>query len=272
MEAQTHRSPALKRNAVRVTGLGDGPALVFGHGYGTHQLMWRDVASHFEADRKVVLFDHVGAGASDHSAYDRSRYGSLRGYAADLIEILDALELEDVTYVGHSAGAMVGLLAANAAPERISRLVLVGGSARYINDGDYHGGFEQRDIDELLEALETNYLAWARAMAPMAMATPNRPDLDRQLTDAFLSADPAIAIHFGQVTFTSDHRSDVAALRRPTLILQSSADPIVPLEAAQWLAGAIPGSQLEEMQTVGHYPHMSEPGTIERHIRRFIEG
>jgi sigma-B regulation protein RsbQ len=271
MEARTGGSFVLKRNAVQVTGTVGAAALVFAHGYGTSQVMWRDVASRFGADHSVVLFDLVGSGASDLGAYDRARYGSLRGYASDLIEILDALELDEVTYVGHSASAMIGVLAANQAPERFTRLVLVGGSACYVNHPDYVGGFERHDIDELLDSLEANYPAWARAMAPVVMATANRGDLDRELTASFVSADAEIARHFGRVTFLADHRSDVRAVSVPTLILQSTADPMVPLTAAQYLARSIRGSQLVEMQTTGHFPHMSDPAAIEHHLRPFLE-
>ncbi len=271
MPTRADRPEVLERHAVRLSGVTGGPPLVFGHGYGTSQSMWREVSSRFEDEAAVVLFDLVGSGASDLGAYDRTRYGSLHGYAQDLIEILDVLDLTDVTYVGHSAGAMVGLLAANAAPGRIARLVLVGASARYVNDGDYVGGFEQRDVDDLLAALETNYPSWARLMAPVLMATPDRPDLDRELTASLIAADPEIAKHFGQVTFLSDHRLDVPRVSLPTLILQSAADPIVPLAAAQWLHSAIPHSQLVQMPTTGHFPHMGEPTIIEQHIRAFAE-
>ena len=204
--------------------------MLFAHGFGCDQNMWRFVAPEFEDDYRVVLFDHVGAGGSDLGAYDHDRYDSLDGYTRDVLEICDALELTGLTFVGHSVSAMVGVLAAIAEPARFARLVLVSPSPRYIDENGYVGGFSRGDIDELLESLDSNFLGWSSAMAPVIMGNPERPELGEELTDSFCRTDPEIAAHFARVTFLSDNRSDLAKLRTPTLVLQCSNDAIAPRE------------------------------------------
>ncbi|MGZ4616504.1 MAG: alpha/beta fold hydrolase, partial [Actinomycetes bacterium] len=212
----------LARNNVTVSGRPDGPPMLFAHGFGCDQNMWRFVAPAFEDTHRVVLFDHVGAGGSDLSAFDPDRYSDLRGYADDMLEICEALRLKAVVFVGHSVSAMMGVLAAAREPERFESLVLVGPSPRYIDDVDYVGGFTAADIDGLLESLDSNYLGWSSAMAPVIMGNPDRPELGAELTNSFCRTDPLIARHFARVTFTSDNRSDLAAVQVPTLILQCS--------------------------------------------------
>src|SRR5215212_9629850 len=201
----------LVRNNVRVLGPAEPPdprPLMFSHGFGCDQNMWRLVTPAFEDRHRIVLFDHVGAGASDLSAYDPRRYDRLHAYAEDVLEILRALDLRDVVFVGHSVSAIIGVLAANAEPERFSGLVLVGPSPRYIDDEGYVGGFSREDIDGLLESLESNYLGWSAAMAPVIAGNPDRPELGEELTNSFCRTDPKIAQHFARVTFLSDNRSD----------------------------------------------------------------
>lgn len=267
---QVPRSPVLARNNVQVRGPADRPAIVFAHGFGCDQTMWRHMAPSFETTHRVVLFDHVGSGASDRTAYDRERYGRLAGYAQDVVEILDALDLEGVTYVGHSVGAMIGVLAAAAAPGRIGRLVLLGASPRYLDDGGYPGGFSREDIDDLLGSMDRNFAEWSRAMAPVVMNTPGRPDLVQELEGAFLHSDAEIAQHFGRVTFLSDHRADLDAVAVPTLILQSTDDPIVPMAVAEYLHEHIAGSRLVTLQATGHYPQLSGPEEAVRAIRELL--
>ena len=222
------RVSVLARNNVRVSGDPAGQPIVFAHGFGCDQAMWRYVAPAFEEEYRIVLFDHVGAGGSDLSAYDRERYATLDGYAQDVLEICRELGLEDVVFVGHSVSAMIGVLAAAAEPERFARLVLVGPSPRYVDDEGYRGGFSREDVEGLLESLDSNYLGWSQAMAPVIMANDERPELGEELTNSFCRTDPEIARHFARVTFLSDNRDDLRGVRAPALVLQCSADAIAP--------------------------------------------
>jgi sigma-B regulation protein RsbQ len=250
----------VSRNNVRITGRPDGQPLVFAHGFGCDQNMWRYVAPAFEDRYQVVLLDHVGAGGSDLSAYDVQRYSSLEGYAADVNEVCTALGLRDVVFVGHSVSSMIGLLAAIAAPEGMyDKLVMVGPSPRYIDDDDYVGGFSREDIDELLESLDSNYLGWSQAMAPVIMGNPDRPELGTELTESFCRTDPAIARRFAAVTFLSDNRADLGLLRLPTLVLQCSQDAIAPTQVGRYVHRAIPGSTFVTLDAVGHCPNLSAP-------------
>ncbi len=261
---------ACQRNNVRVTGTERGRPMVFAHGFGCDQQMWRYVTPAFEADHRVVVFDHVGAGNSDLSAYSFDKYSSLSGYADDVLEICGELDLTDVVYVGHSVSAMVGVLAAARDPERFAKLVLVGPSPRYVDDGDYVGGFSQEDIEELLDSLDSNYLGWSRAMAPVIMGTPERPELGDELTNSFCRTSPEIARHFARVTFLSDNRVDLAAVTVATVILQCSRDVIAPLVVGQYVHEAINGSQLVVMEATGHCPNLSAPDETIRAIRAFL--
>ena len=261
---------ALTRNNVRVAGPPDARPMLFAHGFGCDQHMWRYVTPAFEHDHRVVLFDHVGAGGSDLSAYSPERYGTLHGYAEDVLEICRELDLTDVVFVGHSVSAMIGVLAAVRDPGRFSRLVLVGPSPRYVDDGDYVGGFSRADIDELLESLDSNYLGWSRAMAPVIMGTPDRPELGEELTDSFCRTDPEIARQFARVTFLSDNRDDLAAVTVPTLVLQCSRDVIAPATVGDFVHAAIPDSRLVVMSATGHCPNLSAPEETISAIRAFL--
>ncbi len=248
----------LQRNNVRISGQGVQPML-FAHGFGCDQRMWRLVTPAFEPDYRVVLFDHVGAGHSDLAAYDRTKYGRLDGYAQDVLEICAALDLTEVIYVGHSVSAMIGVLAAIQAPERFARLVLVGPSPRYVNDGDYIGGFSREDIDALLDLLDSNHLGWSRAMAPAIMANPDRPELAEELTNSFCRTDPEIARHFARVTFLSDNRADLPGLTVPSLILQCADDAIAPAAVGAYVHDRVADSRLVSMKATGHCPNLSAP-------------
>ncbi len=245
--------------------------MIFAHGFGCDQNMWRYVAPQFERDYKVVLFDHVGAGRADASAYDRERYGTLNGYATDVLEICDALALEDAIFVGHSVSAMIGVLAAAQQPARFGALVLVGPSPRYIDDDGYVGGFSRSDVDELLDSLESNYLGWSAAMAPAIMGNADRPELGTELTNSFCQTDPDIAAQFARVTFLSDNRADLATIDRPTLILQCSDDIIAPRSVGEYMHAAIPGSELVQLQATGHCPNLSAPVETTAAIRAFVD-
>ena len=260
----------LLRNNVTVSGDMTGPTIVFAHGFGCSQETWNLVAPQFEADHRVVVFDHVGAGNSDWNAYDRVKYNSLEGYAADVVEILEALDVTDVTFVGHSVGSIIGVLAANRAPERFRRLVLVSPSPCYLNDDSYQGGFEPHDITALLESLEANHLDWSRQTAPMIMGTPDRPALGDRLTDSFCRVDPAIAGHFARVTFTSDNRDDLGRVSVSTLVLQTRQDAIAPPAVGRYVHESIPASRYVELDTTGHVPILSAPDQVVRSIREFM--
>src|ERR1051326_8338039 len=214
----------IARNNVFSTGWAEGQPMLFSHGFGCDQNMWRLVAPAFEDRYRVVLFDHVGAGQSDLAAYDRRRYSTLAGYAEDVLEICCQLDLQDVIFVGHSVSAMIGVLAAASDPSRFDRLVLVGPSPRYLDDDGYVGGFSRKDIDGLLDSLESNYLGWSAAMAPVIMGNPDRPELGEELTNSFCRTDPAIAREFARVTFLSDNRADLRTVNVPCLVLQCSDD------------------------------------------------
>ena len=261
---------AVERNNVVVRGQAGATPMLFAHGYGCDQNMWRFVAPEFEADHRVVLFDHVGAGGSDAAAYDEERYATLDGFADDVVEICEELDLRDAVFVGHSVSAMIGVLVAARAPERIGKLVLVGPSPRYIDDENYRGGFSDADIDELLESLGSNFLGWSSVMAPVIMGNPDRPELGEELTNAFCQMDPRIAEHFARVTFRSDNRADLAAVAVPTLVLQCAEDVIAPREVGAYVRDAIPGSTLVELEATGHCPNLSAPRETVEAIRAFL--
>ena len=243
---------------------------MFSHGFGCDQNMWRFVAPAFEDTHRVVLFDHVGAGRSDASAYDRHKYGKLDGYATDVLEICNDLQLTDVIFVGHSVSAMIGVLAANREPTRFRALVLIGPSPRYINDGDYAGGFSTEDIEGLLASLDSNYLGWSSTMAPVIMGNADRPELGLELTNSFCRADPDIASHFARVTFLSDNRPDLARSRTPALVLQCSDDVIAPGAVGDYVHRHLPNSRLVVMRATGHCPNLSAPQETIAAITSFL--
>jgi sigma-B regulation protein RsbQ len=258
------------RNNVTQRGRPDGPPMLFAHGFGCDQNMWRFVTPAFEAEYRIVLFDHVGAGGSDLAAFDRDRYGSLDGYAQDVLEICRALDLHDVVFVGHSVSSVIGVLAANAEPERFSRLVLVGPSPRYIDDDGYVGGFTRADIEELLDSLESNFLGWSSTMAPVIMGNPDRPELGAELTNSFCRADPDIAAHFARVTFLSDNRDDLANVTTPTVVLQCSEDAIAPRSVGEFVHREIAGSRFVLLDATGHCPNLSAPAETIAAIKAFL--
>ncbi|WP_225408617.1 alpha/beta fold hydrolase [Stigmatella hybrida] len=260
---------ALQRNNVRL--LGQGPkVMVLAHGYGCDQNVWRHITPAFERDYRLVLFDHVGAGQSDTTAYVRSKYSALKGYADDLLEICRELDLKDAIFVGHSVSTMIGLLAAIAEPHRFERMIMVGPSPCYIDDGSYAGGFTRQDIEELLESLESNYLGWSSAITPVIMGNPDRPELAAELNNSFCRADPEIAKHFARVTFLSDNRADLPKLKARTLILQCAQDAIAPESVGRYLHGTLARSELRLMKATGHCPHLSAPEETIDAMRSFL--
>ena len=248
----------------------NGQPMMFAHGFGCDQNMWRHVVPFFADEYRIVLFDLVGAGDSDHGAYSRAKYASLRGYADDVLEICRELELDDVIFVGHSVSAMIGVLAAVEEPKRFAKLVLVGPSPRYINEGDYVGGFTREDIEELLESLESNYLGWSAAMAPVIVGVEQPDELKEELTNSFCRTDPGIAKHFARVTFLSDNRADLADVVTPALVLQCSDDVIAPDAVGEYVHRQIRGSELVRMDATGHCPNLSAPEETVAAIRSFL--
>ena len=264
-----HAMTITERNNVRMSGSGS-TAMVFAHGFGCDQNMWRYMAPSFVDEFRVVLFDHIGAGRSDLSAYNRERHGTLDGYASDVLEICEELSLEDVVFVGHSVSAMIGVLAAIREPRRFRSLVLVGPSPRYLDDESYIGGFSRSDIDDLLDALESNYLGWSAAMAPAIMGNPGRPELGNELTNSFCRTDPEIAGHFARVTFLSDNRADLASVDVPTLILQCSEDIIAPPSVGEYVRSRMPRGELVQLDATGHCPNLSAPAETTAAIKAFL--
>ena len=257
------------RNNVVVSGRGTEP-IVFAHGYGCDQNMWRFVAPAFERDYKVIRFDHVGHGGSDASAFDPGKYASLHGYADDLVKICDELGVQRGVFVGHSVSAMIGVLAAVERPDLFDRLVLIGPSPCYLNDEGYVGGFHRKDIEELLEFLDANHLGWSSTMAPVIMGNADRPELAEELANSFCRTDPEVAKHFARVTFLSDNRHDLPRLSTKTLVVQCSNDVIAPESVGRYVAAEIAGAELVILHATGHCPNLSAPEETVSAIKGFL--
>jgi sigma-B regulation protein RsbQ len=258
------------RNDVRVSGAVAARPMVFAHGYGCDQNMWRFITPDFAVDHQVVTFDHVGFGNSDLSAYDPARYASLHGYAADVVEVMRDLELTDAVFVGHSVSAMIGVLAHARAPELFGAMVMVGPSARYVDDGDYRGGFTREQIRDLLDNLDANHLGWSTAMAPVIMGNPDRPELTEELTNSFCRTDPDVARQFARVSFLSDNRADLPGVDVPALVLQCSQDVIAPESAGRYVAEHVPDASFTQLAATGHCPHLSAPEETTAAIRAWL--
>jgi sigma-B regulation protein RsbQ len=264
-------SSVLQRNNVIEQGRPDGQPMLFAHGFGCDQNMWRFVWPEFASDHRIVLLDHVGLGGSDVRAFDPERYATLDGYATDVLQICDELGLADVIFVGHSVSAMIGILASVRRPDLFARLVLIGPSPRYIDDGEYIGGFEQADIDGLLASLESNYLGWSSATAPVIMGNPDRPELADELTNSFCRADPEIARQFARVTFLSDNRADLERVTVPSLVLQCSDDLIAPRAVGEYVHERLADSRFVELAATGHCPNLSAPEETAAAIRAYLD-
>jgi sigma-B regulation protein RsbQ len=261
---------ASERHNVTVTGRPDGQAMVFAHGFGCDQNMWRFVAPAFEDDFRVIVFDYAGAGGADPTAYDAERHGSLDGYAADVVEICRELEVKGGVFVGHSVSSMIGVLADRADPELFDKLVLVSPSPRYIDDEGYVGGFTESDIRELLDSLDSNYLGWSSVMAPVIMGNPDRPELSAELTASFCRTNPTVARRFAEVTFLSDNRADLATVQKPALVLQCTDDAIAPTSVGEYVARTLPNGTLVMLDATGHCPNLSAPGATVDAISAFV--
>jgi len=261
----------IERNNVIVKGAGE-RVMMFAHGFGCDQNMWRFVYPAFEADYKIVLFDHVGAGSSDLSAYSYKKYDNLDGYAHDIIEIANTLDFRDMIFVGHSVSAVMGLIAAGIAPELFKCLILVSPSPSYINQDDYIGGFNKAEIEELLESLDNNHLGWSMAMAPVIMGNPNRKELGDELANSFCKTDPEIAKHFARTTFLTDKRDILEKTNVPTLILQCSNDVIAPVEVGRYMHRHMRESKLVVMDATGHCPNLSAPEETIANMISYLNG
>lgn len=259
----------LVRNNVKVLGKGK-ETMMFAHGFGCDQNMWRFITPAFEEDYQIVLFDYVGSGKSNLKAYSAERYENLDGYVQDVLDVCRALELTDVIFVGHSVSSVVGMLASIREPNRFKKLILIGPSPCYINDPPYVGGFERSDIEGLLDVMEKNYIGWANFLAPVVMKNDDRPELTRELEESFCSTDPDIARRFARATFLSDNRSDMTKVTIPSLIMQCSDDAIAPLDVGNYLEHHLPQSTLRVLRATGHCPHMSHPEETINVMRGFL--
>ena len=263
------RTQLLSRNNISISGNSD-RAMLFAHGYGCDQNMWRFLVAAFADRFTLVLFDHVGSGKSDRTAYDFEKYSYLHGYADDVIEICEQLQLKNVIFVGHSVGAMIGLLAAIKSPHYFESMIMIAPSPCYINREHYFGGFSESDIQELLVSIDSNYLGWSSAMAPAIMGNADRPHLANELENSFCSNDPVIAQHFARVTFLSDHRKDLPLLKTNTLVIQCPEDLIAPLAVGEFVASQIEKASLKVLKATGHCPHLSAPAETIEAINSFL--
>lgn len=260
-----------KRNNVKISGKGTRP-IMFAHGYGCDQHMWRYVYPAFEENYKVILFDHVGAGNSDQGSYSKEKYNSLERYADDILEICREADLQNIIFVGHSVSAMMGVLAAGKEPALFEHLILIGPSPRYINEDGYTGGFSSEDIEGLMEALDSNYLGWSANIAPVIMGNPEKPELGEELTNSFCRTNPEIAKQFAKVTFLSDNRKDLPFVKTPTLVLQCSEDMIAPKEVGEYVCKNIKNSTMHLLEATGHCPNLSAPEETVQAIKKYLGG
>ena len=260
----------LQRNNVKVFGAGR-QAMVFAHGFGCDQNMWRFIWPDFIANYRIVLFDHVGCGGSDLSAYDPQRHASLEGYVDDVIDICRALDITNGVFVGHSVSAMIGAMASRKAPDLFDEVIMIGPSPRYIDDLQYAGGFSEQQIQELLEFLDANHMGWSQSMAPIIMGNPDRPELGQELTNSFCMTDPEIAKKFARVTFLSDNRADLPFINARCLVLQCSEDVIAPQSVGEYVANQLPNSQFVLLKATGHCPNLSAPEETVAAMKSFLE-
>ncbi len=260
----------IARNNVTIKGKGK-QTMLFAHGFGCDQNMWRYIYPAFEEDYRIVLFDYVGSGKSDISAYNPKRYENLNGYAQDVLDVIEATASKDCIFIGHSVSSIIGIIASIKEPQYFNKLILVGPSPRYINESPYYtGGFEKKDIEELLETMEHNYIGWANFLAPAIMKNGERPELSEELKDSFCSTDPLIAKRFAEATFFSDNRHDLPKVKHPSLIMQCSDDIIAPYEVGEYMHAQMPNSTLKILKATGHCPHMSAPGETIEVIKAYL--
>ncbi|WP_461169547.1 alpha/beta fold hydrolase [Arthrobacter sp. Z1-15] len=261
------------RNNVQVLGNPDGPVMMFAHGFGCDQGMWQRLVPRFSRDYRIVLFDHMGAGNSDIDSYSSAKYSSLDGYTSDVQDIMSELDLRDVTFVGHSVGGMMGVAAAAADPSRFKALVFLASSPSYMDypEDGYVGGTSQRDIRELLDSLDSNYMVWAAAMAPVIMGNPESPQLHSELEGSFCRINPTIAREFARVAFLSDVRHLLPDVTVPTLVMQCSEDLLAPVHVGTYTQEQLPHATLAVMKATGHLPHVSAPAETADTIISYLQ-
>jgi sigma-B regulation protein RsbQ len=260
----------IHRNNVKISGKGTQP-MIFAHGFGCDQNSWQFITDAFADDYKIILFDYVGAGHSDLSAFDPAKYSSLAGYAEDVLDICEELDLHHVIFVGHSVSSMIGILAANKKPEYFDKLIFIGPSPRYLNDQGYIGGFERKDLEDLFEFMDSNYLGWSSTMAPAIIGNPERPEFGQFLTSSFCTTDPDIARSFARATFFSDNREDLGKVTKPSLTLQCRQDIIAPQQVGEFVNQHTPGNRFYMMNATGHCPHISAPEETIKAIKQFLK-
>lgn len=262
--------PILLRNNVKILGEGS-QVIVFAHGFGCAQSSWKFITDAFLEDYKVILFDYVGSGDSDLSQYDQRKYATLEGYACDVIEIIEALNLNNIIFVGHSVSSMIGMIAALQMPEVFKKLVFIGPSPRYLNDRDYIGGFNAEDIETIFTLIALDYVTWSKQLAPVVMDSPLKPELSDFLQECFEDTNPSVALAFAMATFKADYRDKLKNLEVPSLTLQCTNDILAPLSVGEFIHKNTPENFLIVMKATGHFPHISEPEETIREIKNFIE-
>ena len=260
----------LKRFNVQVKGSGN-TAMLFAHGFGCDQNAWRRITDAFSGDHTIVLFDYVGAGRSDLSAYDEKKYSTLEGYASDILDICNELKIKDAIFVGHSVSCMIGILASLQAPSLFKKMIFIGPSPCYINSEGYTGGFEREEIDTLFEIMEDDYILWSSSLAPKIMGEKQGNELKEELTESFCATDPEIAKAFARVTFLSDNRKDLERVPVESLTLQCSEDIIAPLEVGTYFNAHTPGNTMVALKATGHCPHMSAPEETIEAMKAFVK-
>ena len=243
-----------------------GTPVLFGHGFGCDQVIWLPVISQLPEEVLPITFDYVGCGRSDFSAYSKEKYCDFSGYVADLIDVIESLNVGAITYVGHSVSGMIGMLASIERPDLFQQIIAIGPSPRYLNDPDYDGGFEREDIIELLSMMERNHFEWAGYLAPIVMKNSHRPELAEQLRDSFANSNPEISRQFAEVVFLSDNRDLLPQVKTPVKLMYCDVDVIVPEAVIQYMAKKIPQTQLIKLNATGHYPHVSSPEVVSQAI------
>ncbi|RAU17181.1 sigma factor SigB regulation protein RsbQ [Nitrincola tibetensis] len=263
----------LHRNNVKISGNPTQPVLLYAHGFGCSQAMWSSITPAFDNQLQQILFDYVGSGQSDISHYSFNRYETLAGYAQDIIEICDALSInQDIIFVGHSVSCSIGILAANARPNLFKKMILLGPSPCFLNlPPDYLGGFDREDLEGLLDLMDQNYLGWASYLAPIVAGVSTDPEITGQLSESFCSTDPIITRHFATATFFSDNREDFAKLTVPSLILQHKEDSLVPLSVGDYMHQKIKNSTLNVLNVAGHAAHMSHPSLVIQAMNDYLK-
>jgi sigma-B regulation protein RsbQ len=246
-------------------------AMIFAHGFGCDQNMWRFITADFVDDYKIILFDYTGSGQSDISEYDPDKYSKLEGYAEDILDICEDYDLGDAIIVGHSVSATIATLASLKSPRHFSRLIHVAPSPSFLNDPpNYMGGFQYSDLEELLDLIDKNYIGWAQYLAPIVIGGQASEWLIGELSSSFCSADPIIAQKFARATFLSDYRSAYAKSTVPSLIIQSRVDALASLAVGDFLNSTTPNSELIVIDSEGHCPHMTHPSITSEAIQKYL--